>query len=120
MKHVLLLKNLILVKRGLSVSESFKSETLRKFAESDFSKEDDYFRGVLNKNLKAFCFDNKETGDDMEYSRFCYRINSCLKKPNLLHELLHDAIDAKATKRMFDQLPSSSQDSLVERIQKII
>jgi hypothetical protein len=114
-----LIKELSGNERSLSLDESFTGKLIRKFVEGDFfKKEDKYFLGLLKRNTKRFCFQNKEGTDDYEYSRFCKRITKCLKTPNLLHELLFDAIDAKATKRMYDQLSTPEKESLRTRIQE--
>ena len=99
--------------------ESLENETLRRSLEHDFFKrEDDYFKGLLRKNMRNFCFNNKEETDEKYYSRFCSNmIRSCLKTPLTLHEVLFDAIDPLATKRMFFHLPKLSRESLIKRIQ---
>ena len=80
------------------LNDTFVDKIIRRIVEGDFfKKEDKYFFGTFEKNTRTFCFKNKETDDDFEYSRFCKRLTKCLKTPNLLHELLFDA-DAKATK----------------------
>lgn len=114
-----LIKELNGNEQSLSLDESFTGKIIRQMIEGDFfKKEDEYFLGLLKKNTKRFCFQNKEATDEFEYSRFCKRINKCLKTPNLLHELLFDAIDAKATTRMYEQLPGFAKESLRARIQE--
>ena len=101
------------------LNDTFVDKIIRRIVEGDFfKKEDKYFLGLLKKNTRTFCFKNKETDDDFEYSRFCKRLTKCLKTPNLLHELLFDAIDAKATKRMFDQLSLPEREALTQRMKE--
>lgn len=113
-----LIKELSGNERSLSLDEPFTGKVLRNLVRGDFfKKEDEYFLGLLERNTKKFCFQNKEEANDYEYSRFCKRITNCLKTPNLLHELLFDAIDAKATTRMYKQLTSYEKESIRTRIQ---
>ena len=100
--------------------ESLKNKVVRQSKTSDFfKKEDEYFKSLIGKHLNRFCFENKEASIETEYSRFCKNITKyCLKTPNLLHELLFDAIDTKATTRMWNQMPSTSQRAIEKRMMK--
>ena len=114
-----LIKELNNTERDSFRVEDMEHEVTRKFEDHDlFKKEDKYFKALIKKNIKEFCFNNKENEDDYQYSRLCKRIIPCFKTPNLLHELLFDAIDTKATKRMFDQLSGYSKNSITVQITK--
>ena len=116
-----LIKELNDTERDIFQVEDMEQEVIRKFVDHDlFKKEDEYFKALIKKNIKSFCFNNKETEDDYQYSRLCKRIIPCFKTPNLLHELLFDATDAKATKRMFDQLSGHSKIQLLQDYKKNI
>lgn len=79
-----------------------------------FKEEDSYFKSIVSKNMKNFCFNTKVANDQEYYSRFCRNVLQCMKKPNSINSLVFEAVDYKAIKRMFDSLPGSynPQDNL--------
>jgi hypothetical protein len=104
--------SLIKDKMGDEKSEGRIEELLRKTASHPFFKEEDpYFISLLKRNMKQFCFGKGENGEEEYYSIFCKSVLSCLKTPSQINDLLFQAIDAKSTKRMFDELPGSFDPS---------
>jgi hypothetical protein len=80
-----------------------------------FKDEDAYFKSLVKRNMNQFCFKTRVGNDAEYYSRFCRSVLTCMKTPKLLPQLLFEAIDAKATKRMFDELPGKYNPSDIEQ-----
>jgi hypothetical protein len=100
--------SLVTDKMSLELDPDRKSEVQRKTENHPFFREEDsFFKSIVNRNMQQFCFNKRVGNDDEYYSRFCRSILTCMKTPKLINSLLFEAVDAKATKRMFVDLPGS-------------
>ena len=98
--------SLVKDKIGEEDSSGLVEEILRKTKNHPFFKsEDEYFKSLLNRNMKGFCFNKSSQGDNQDYSIFCKSVLNCLKTPAQINDILFQAIDPISTKRMFDELP---------------
>jgi hypothetical protein len=104
--------SLVKDKLGAELYSDRHAEISRKTENHPFFKdEDDYFKSLVKRNMNQFCFKTRVGNDAEYYSRFCRSVLTCMKTPKQLPQLLFEAIDAKATKRMFDELPGKYNPS---------